>query len=163
MSDQSPESSKSSSPGRYIIWIVLAGAVVAYLYASRPSSAPPPAFAVGHELGAAFERAAENNQLVLIDFYADWCPPCKYMDREVFPREDVADALSNWVVVKIDVDEKRDVANQYNIQAMPTLVIARPDGTEITRVDHALGPDEFIKWIRKHSPEEESATQPATE
>ncbi|MEF8776186.1 MAG: thioredoxin domain-containing protein [Haloarculaceae archaeon] len=61
----------------------------------------------------------------LKDFHADWCGPCKTQDP-------ILDELSEeWPGVefeKIDVDEKQDVANEYQVRSLPTLIVENDDG-----------------------------------
>lgn len=72
--------------------------------------------------GVEFENEVIKSEVpVLVDFYATWCNPCKMMAP-------IVDELSEEVqgrakVVKIDIDEANDVANQYNIKGVPTLML----------------------------------------
>jgi thioredoxin 1 len=61
----------------------------------------------------------------LKDFYADWCGPCKTQDPILDEIED------DWGTVefeKVDVDEEQEVANQYQVRSIPTLVVENDDG-----------------------------------
>ena len=61
----------------------------------------------------------------LTDFYADWCGPCKTQD----PILDELEAdYEDVEFAKVDVDEQQDVANQYQVRSLPTLVIENDDG-----------------------------------
>lgn len=71
----------------------------------------------------------ESSQKVLIDFYADWCGPCKMMGPVV---EEIAEEHSDVKVVKIDVDNAEDIAIKYQIMSIPTLVVVK-DGQEVNR------------------------------
>ncbi len=98
---------------------------------------------------AAKARAAESNSLLFVDFYATWCGPCQMLDHNVFPKPEVAEALSKWVKVKVDVDRQRQIAGQFRIYAMPTLVVLSPQGKEIERVTGYLDASQFVSWVRK--------------
>ena len=50
----------------------------------------------------------------MIDFMAQWCPPCKKMDQETFSDQNVIEKLNEFVLLKIDVDKQQDVAKKYN-------------------------------------------------
>ena len=63
----------------------------------------------------------ENDKLVLVDFWAEWCGPCK----QISPRlEELANKYSeNLTVCKVNVDENRELAIEYNISSIPALII----------------------------------------
>ena len=61
-------------------------------------------------------------KLVVIDFFATWCGPCKMISPKI---EAMAGEMSNVVFIKVDVDEAEDVAQEYNISAMPTFVFLK--------------------------------------
>ena len=69
----------------------------------------------------------------LLDFYADWCGPCKTQDPIL---EDVQEELGDvFELQKVDVDEEQDVANQYQVRSLPTLIVENDDGV----VDRFVG------------------------
>ncbi len=61
----------------------------------------------------------------LLDFYADWCGPCKTQDPILDELESDFEAVE---FEKVDVDEEQDVANQYQVRSLPTLIIENDDG-----------------------------------
>ncbi len=63
-----------------------------------------------------------SEQTVLVDFYADWCGPCKMLSPIL---DTVAKEATNAKVVKVNVDEERELAQQYNVMSIPTLVILK--------------------------------------
>lgn len=95
---------------------------------------------VGASLGASavqwqptLERAqvvaAHSNRLVLVHFWGNGCPPCAWMEREVFSRQDVASAIDQgFVAVRINKDQLPNVARQFGVAAVPTDVIITPQG-----------------------------------
>mmetsp|Transcript_8773 Transcript_8773/g.13585 ORF Transcript_8773/g.13585 Transcript_8773/m.13585 type:complete len:170 (+) Transcript_8773:139-648(+) len=89
-------------------------------------------------------KAAMNNQLVVIDFTASWCGPCKFISP-VF--SELADSINDVVFLKVDVDENPDTASKYSVSAMPTFVFIK--GGEV--VDRLMGanPDRLKEMIQE--------------
>ena len=84
---------------------------------------------------------------VLVDFYADWCAPCKAIAPVVDEiAEEFGDALR---VVKVDVDESPQVPATYGVQSIPTLILFA-GGEEVERWRGLRGKDELITAIREH-------------
>ena len=69
-----------------------------------------------------FESEVLNSEkVVLVDFYADWCGPCKMMSPVI---ESIAEELGEKVKVgKVNVDENQDLAIKYNVMSIPTMII----------------------------------------
>jgi thioredoxin 1 len=63
--------------------------------------------------------------VMLKDFYADWCGPCKTQDPILEDLEEEWDAVE---FEKINVDEEQDVANEYQVRSLPTLIVENDDG-----------------------------------
>ena len=63
----------------------------------------------------------ESNKVVLVDFYADWCGPCKMMSPIIDSIASEAD--DRLKVCKLNVDEAQDIAMEYNVMSIPTLII----------------------------------------
>lgn len=66
-----------------------------------------------------FEIAVESGKKCVVDFYATWCGPCKAMLPVL---ESVENELGSDIIYKIDVDKNRDLAEKYNIRAVPTFI-----------------------------------------
>ncbi|MDY5982985.1 MAG: thioredoxin [Anaeroplasma sp.] len=67
-----------------------------------------------------FDELVESGKNVLVDFYADWCGPCKMQAPIV---DAIAEENSDVVVAKLNVDDVDDVAERFNIVSIPTLLI----------------------------------------
>lgn len=77
-----------------------------------------------------FEKEVlESDKIVLIDFYAEWCGPCKMLSPIV---ESVASEEKSTKFVKMNVDNCEDIAIKYEVMSIPTLVVIK-DGKEINR------------------------------
>lgn len=70
-----------------------------------------------------FEAEVVNSkEPVLIDFYADWCGPCK-MQGPIL--EDLAEEMKNVKICKIDVDKEQDIARQFGVMSIPTIMVMK--------------------------------------
>ena len=72
----------------------------------------------------------QNAKPVLVDFYADWCGPCKMLAPVV---EEIAAASDAYEVVKLNVDDAPDLAARYGVMSIPTLIVFK-GGKEVKRV-----------------------------
>jgi uncharacterized protein YyaL (SSP411 family) len=89
------------------------------------------------KLDKAFEDAAKEDKIILVDFMADWCAPCKRMDREVYTEAAVITALKDVICVKIDVDHAPDLQGRYFIKLLPTVLFFNADGIVLTKAKSA--------------------------
>ena len=70
-----------------------------------------------------FEKLIGDSKPTLVDFFATWCGPCK-MQAPIL--EEVKNAVGDKAnVVKVDIDKNRNLATQYNVQSIPTLILFR--------------------------------------
>ena len=98
--------------------------------------------------GAEFEREAlQAEGLVLVDFWAAWCPPC----RRLAPTLDALAAAyaGQLTVLKVNVDENPEVSFRYGIQSIPTLILFR-DGRMVDRRLGALPMTELRRCVDAH-------------
>jgi thioredoxin 1 len=76
-----------------------------------------------------FDEIKGSNKKVLIDFYADWCGPCRMLSPTV---DEIAEENADIIVGKINVDDEPSLAQQFGVMSIPTLVVLK-DGVEIQR------------------------------
>jgi thioredoxin 1 len=76
-----------------------------------------------------FDAICNEGKVVLIDFYADWCGPCRMMAPVV---EEIATENANVIVGKINVDDEPELAQKFGVMSIPTLIVLR-DGKESAR------------------------------
>ena len=67
-----------------------------------------------NNLDSAFSIASTSNKIIMIDFMAEWCPPCKLMDRKTFSNTNIIKISNKFIPVRIDVDKQQDIAEEYN-------------------------------------------------
>ena len=75
------------------------------------------------------EEVLKSEKPVLVDFYADWCGPCKMLSPIV---DEVAEENTDIKVVKVNVDDAQDLAMKYQVMSIPTLVVIK-NGEEVNR------------------------------
>ena len=68
----------------------------------------------GNNLDSAFTTASTSDKFIMIDFMAEWCPPCKKMDKETFSNIDIIYKSNEFIPIRIDVDKQKDIAEEYN-------------------------------------------------
>lgn len=135
-----------------------AALVAAMLVSLAGSSivAAPPAFCAPdvfsnrtYEKGLA--EAQKSKKLLVVDFMAEWCGPCKQMDKVTWPEGSVSSFLQkNAVCVQVDVDKRKDIAKKYDVSGMPTIMMFRAPDYEkpFDRVIGYLTPPELLAWLK---------------
>ena len=86
----------------------------------------------------------QSDKTVLIDFYADWCGPCKMLSPIV---EQVASENEDLKVVKVNVDDSPLIANEFGIVSIPTLVVIK-NGKETNRAVGVLSKSEILELVK---------------
>lgn len=91
-----------------------------------------------------FKQLISSSTPVLVDFYADWCSPCKTMSTILVKVKEIqSDKIR---IIKINVDKNRATALRYSIQSVPTLMIFK-DGKQLWRQSGVVGADELNRII----------------
>ena len=103
-------------------------------------------------LAEAQAKAAEEDKLIFVDTYADWCGPCKMMARDVFPDPKVASYFNeHFVSVKIDADERENLPwlMDKQIRSIPDLIFMDAEGKVLAREQGYLSSGKFLKLATK--------------
>ena len=109
---------------------------------------------------AVFAQAKAEGKPVLIDFYADWCIPCKQLDRKLFSHPDVVRESKNFVAFKADLTKEdsgqvRKLRVRFKVVGVPTIILIDSNGNEYRRfTDELVGtpPADFTAVIREALP-----------
>ncbi|GAB4342470.1 MAG: protein-disulfide reductase DsbD [Calditrichia bacterium] len=117
----------------------------------------------GHTEGIAWQhfsdellqQAAAEGKPVMIDFFADWCIPCKELDKFTFSKPEVIEMSKNFVMMKVDLTKANTPENialkeRFQIKGVPTLVFITPDGVEHKdkRVVGFMEAEEFLPILQ---------------
>ena len=100
-------------------------------------------------LDQAVEQAKKENKLVFVDFYTDWCGPCRVMSRDVFPQKKVGDYFNaRFVSIKLNAEKegKADAAT-YNVKAYPTFLVLDTDKKVKLDIKGSMSADVFLSKI----------------
>lgn len=89
------------------------------------------------------EEVLNSNKPVLLDFWAPWCGPCRMVVPIV---EEIAEERLDIKVGKVNVDEQPELANQFNIMSIPTLVVIK-DGKVVNQSTGAKPKEEILEML----------------
>jgi uncharacterized protein YyaL (SSP411 family) len=96
----------------------------------------------------AFQRAKQENKLVLLDIGAVWCHWCHRLDQDTYSVPDIAEYVeSNFVPIRVDTDERPDINRRYNMGGWPTTAFLTPDGRVLGGGTY-LSPDQMRQALR---------------
>jgi thiol:disulfide interchange protein DsbD len=95
-----------------------------------------------------------NKKGTIIDFYADWCIPCKELDAKTFSDQTVINEAKNFTTLKADMTKSLSpevdaLRNKYNIVGVPTVLILNSKGQEVKRITGYVTPEEFHKILKE--------------
>lgn len=87
-----------------------------------------------------------SDDLVLVDFFATWCGPCRMLGPVL---EDLASDRTEVKIVKVDIDECRDLAREYGVMSVPTLFLMR-NGNIISQKSGFMPKELLTNWIEEN-------------
>ncbi len=99
-----------------------------------------------------YQASLDVREKIIIDFYADWCIPCKELEAITFADSKVAEKMKEFKLFKVDMTqtmspETERLRNKFNILGMPTILIIDSNGREVKRLTGFLEPEEFFEII----------------
>lgn len=89
------------------------------------------------------EEVLKSDKIALVDFYADWCGPCKMLSPII---DEIANENNDIKVCRINIDANQDLAIQYQVMSIPTLVVIK-NGKEINRAVGVLPKNDILEML----------------
>ncbi len=87
-----------------------------------------------------------NKDIVLVDFFANWCGPCRMLSPII---DEIAEDRNDFDIVKVDVDQNPNLAQQYGVMSIPTLMIFK--NGKVVDIKNGFIPKEMlVDWINEH-------------
>lgn len=93
--------------------------------------------------------ALKENKLILMDFWATWCGPCRSMESELWSSEEFKSISDHFVTLKIDIDNNKALAMKYNVSSIPKVVVANVAGEPIIDKTGFSNSSEYMNILTK--------------
>lgn len=94
-------------------------------------------------LDEAIKQAKRERKPIVLDFSAEWCAPCKRMEKTTFADAKVTELLERCILVRIDVDQHEELTQRLGVIGLPDLRMVTPDGKVFQRLRGYQYPDTF--------------------
>lgn len=91
-----------------------------------------------------FDSVKNSSKPVLLDFYADWCGPCRMVSPLV---DEIAEENPMYLVGKINVDQEPELAQEFRVLSIPTLIVMK-DGNVVNRATGARPKSEILAMLK---------------
>ena len=90
-----------------------------------------------------FDKALSQGKLMMVDFWASWCGPCRMLGPVI---EQLGNQYPDVVVGKVNVDDEQELAMRYGVMSIPTVIFFK-DGKEIDRKVGVMPPEAFVQVL----------------
>ncbi len=145
--DKSAKNVKGFGIVKYVVSILTLAAAVYLLIPSEKVSPDWKKFSL-----EGYESSLQNNEKMVVDFYADWCIPCKELDKLTFSDKNVINESKFFTFYKVDMtksdsEKNEELRKKFNILGMPTVLIIDSKGKEVKRLTGFVNAEEFLKFM----------------
>jgi thioredoxin len=113
-----------------------------------------------HITDAAFETEIRGETPVLVDFWAEWCGPCRMVAPVL--EQIAAEQTGKLKIVKLNVDENQETPMHFGVTGIPTMILFK-DGEAVERIVGFMPKPQLLKRLEKHLEVAGAATAPSTE
>lgn len=102
-----------------------------------------------NDVDAAFALAKASKKPVFLYWGAVWCPPCNQVKATIFPRQDFIEKSRHFIPVYLDGDtpNAQKLAERFKVRGYPTMILFKPDGTEITRLPGEVDAERYLQVL----------------
>ncbi len=127
----------------FIIFIV--GLLIMALF---PLTSPAKAEEINwYSYDEGLSKAKSEGKPIFIDFWSSSCSPCVKMEKDVYPNEEVIQKSKEFINIKINVYQDTDIATEYDIESIPTLIFLNSEGDVIRREKGYKSPTDLINLM----------------
>lgn len=100
----------------------------------------------------AIELAKAQNKMIVMDFWATWCGPCKTMDRELWGSAETTALAQNFIPLKIDVDHNPQLSVKYGIKSIPRIIVIDPAGNTMWDKSGFSNANDYLRVLKNIKP-----------